>query len=71
MCVCLFLMCYLFFFFFFVYQNNATPFYMASQNGHLEVVKSLLGAGANVNIAKKDVSVVFNYFMTHDDYKLC
>ena len=31
---------------------------MASQNGHHDVVKSLLGAGAEVNIARSDVSDV-------------
>ena len=31
---------------------------MASENGHHDVVQSLLGAGAEVNIAKSDVSDV-------------
>ena len=31
---------------------------MASQNGHHDVVQSLLGAGAEVNIARSDVSDV-------------
>ena len=31
---------------------------MASQNGHHDVVQSLLGAGAEVNIATSDVSDV-------------
>ena len=38
------------------YQDYATPLYVASQNGHHDVVQSLLGAGADVNIATSDVS---------------
>ena len=38
---------------------------MASENGHRNVVQSLLGAGADVNLAASDVSdVVFNYYRT-------
>ena len=40
------------------YQTNATPLYVASQVGHHGVVQSLLGAGAEVNIARSDVSNV-------------
>ena len=35
---------------------------MASQNGHDDVVKTLLGAGANVNIATSVVNDVMFYF---------
>ena len=32
-------------------QINATPLYWASRNGHHDVVQSLLGSGADMNIA--------------------
>ena len=34
-----------------LYQDNATPLYWASRNGHHDVVQSLLGSVADVNIA--------------------
>ena len=37
---------------------NVTPLYAASQEGHHDVVQTLLGAGAGVNIARSDVSDV-------------
>ena len=39
----------------FVLQNGVTPLVIASQDGHLEIVKSLIEAGANVNHTKKVV----------------
>ena len=33
----------------FVLQDGWTPLSAASQNGHLEIVKTLIEAGANVN----------------------
>eukprot|EP00731_Ephydatia_muelleri_P038788 Em0910g1a len=38
----------------FVLQNGWIPLVSASQNGHLEIVKSLIEAGANVNHTAKD-----------------
>ena len=38
------------------YQDNTTPLYVASVGGHHDVVQSLLGAGADVNTARSDVS---------------
>ena len=40
------------------YQDNFTPLYVASQKGHHGVVLSLLGAGADMNIAATSVSDV-------------
>ena len=37
-------------------QDNATPLYVASRNGHHDAVQTLVGAGADVNIARSDVS---------------
>ena len=39
----------------FVLQNGLTPLVIASNNGHLEIVKSLIEAGANVNHTTKVV----------------
>ena len=38
------------------YQDNKTSLYVASQEGHHDVVQTLVGAGADVNIARSDVS---------------
>ena len=42
--------------FFIPYQDNTTPLYVASRKGHHDVVQSLLGAGADMNTARSDVS---------------
>ena len=41
----------------FVLQDGWTPLVIASHNGHLEVVKSLIEAGANVNHTTKVVKI--------------
>ena len=38
------------------YQYDQTPLYVTSQNGHHDGVQTLLGAGADVNIARSYVS---------------
>ena len=42
--------------FFTPYQDNRSPLFWASSMGRLEVVKLLLGAGADVSIARYYVS---------------
>ncbi|KAL5509635.1 hypothetical protein EMCRGX_G005035 [Ephydatia muelleri] len=39
----------------FVLQNGCSPLYAASFGGHLDVVKTLLEAGANINQVNKSV----------------
>ena len=46
------------------YQGNFTPLYVASEKGHHDVVQSLLGAGADMNIATLRVSDVNIYMYT-------
>ena len=36
-----------------VLQNGLSPLHMASQEGHLDVVKTLIEAGANIHQADK------------------
>ena len=47
------------------YQNNTTPLYVASEKGHHDVVRTLLGAGADVNIARSVVSGGTCNIMSH------
>ena len=47
----------------FVLQDGWSPLHMASQEGHLDVVKALLAARANINQADK-VSTHAYMFMT-------
>ena len=42
----------------FVLQNGVTPLVIASENGHLEIVKSLIEAGTNVNHTAKVVTII-------------
>ena len=46
-------------------QTNETPLYVASEKGHHDVVQSLLGAGAEVNIARSDVSDLDKYGLAY------
>ena len=48
-----------------LYQDNRTPLYFASYSGHHDVVQSLLGAGAEVDIARSDVSDVTRVHRVH------
>ena len=41
----------------FILQDGRTPLVSASQNGYLEIVKSLMEAGANVNHTTKVVRI--------------
>ena len=52
-------------------QTNATPLYVASQKGHHDIVQTLLGAGAGVNIAGLDVSDVILYVCDSNCYRFC
>ena len=45
----------------FVLQKGWTPLDIASENGHLEIVKSLIEAGANVNHTTKVVKIKQHY----------
>ena len=45
----------------FALQNGWTPLVIASHNGHLEIVKSLIEAGANVNHTTKVVRIKQHY----------
>ena len=51
-------------FFFTPYQDNATPLYVASQNGHHDVVQTLVRAGADITMAESDVSDIVLCFYT-------
>ena len=42
----------------FVLQDGWTPLVFASQEGHLEIVKSLIEAGTNVNHIAKVVTII-------------
>ena len=46
----------------FVLQDGWTPLDVASQNGHLEIVKRLIEAGANVNRTSKVVKKKTRFF---------
>ncbi len=42
-----------------VQADGATPLHVASQNGHVDAVRALLGAGASVNQATVSVFCVW------------
>ena len=46
----------------FVLQDGWIPLGVASQNGHLEIVKRLIEAGANVNHTSKVVKLKTRFF---------
>ena len=41
-----------------VIQENFSPVFVASQEGHTQVVELLIGAGANVHLATSEVLLV-------------
>ena len=43
--------------FLFSHLQGATPLIMSCQNGHVDCVKELLGAAADVNQQKKNASI--------------
>ena len=47
----------------FVLQDGRRPLYIASLNGHLDVVKTLMEAGANISETNK-VGIHYNTFTT-------
>ena len=55
------------------YQGNMTPLYWASENGHHDVVQTLVGAGADANIARSvsdiyGVMFLYKYMYTLTSY---
>ena len=52
-----------------VLQNGCSPLYAASCNGHLDVVETLLEAGANINqVNKVGGHVCIQYHCKHVQY---
>ena len=49
----------------FVLQDGWSPLYAASNAGHLDIVKTLIEARANVNEATKKVQCVGRLLVTH------
>ena len=52
-------------------QNGASPLFMASQNGHVEVVDKLLKCGARVDLQRKvrwNVASLVAACFPHDMY---
>ena len=50
----------------FVLQDGWSPLHKASINGHLEIVKTLIEAGANVNQATKVHHVAFSVIVIYE-----
>ena len=51
-------------------QNNITPLYVASKEGHHDIVKTLLVAGADMNITSDVSDVMFYYLLCVHDHEL-
>ena len=47
--------------FLFSHLQGATPLYTSCYNGHVDCVKELLGAAADVNQQKKDASICLHF----------
>ena len=53
----------------FILQDGWSPLYSASLNGHLDVVRALIEAGASISQANKVVTVLVN--QCHCTINLC
>ena len=52
----------------FTAQNGVSPLFMASQNGHAEVVNTLLKSGADPNMVVGTLYLVHSAYVTKYSY---
>ena len=55
----------------FVLQNGWSPLYRASLNGHLDIVRALIEAGASISQANKVGSVLVNQSLFTGKWEIC